>query len=283
MWNDGRTLIIKDPEVEDYFVNLEPEPSFRHYRKKYGGDFARWYETGRVVVMDNVPITPDYEMLWKVIFPYDNRKLKKIKSAEFLKPIKGKNKESHPLVRIFGKDMELAKAFQAEIARIDDILMKAAVELFPRYGFIKDKITWRFSVTHTEGLHFDVYHGYEGEHILRIFFNVDSFPRVWYMGERAETALSTRLDDSWGNDSNLWNKRLTNEYGGDWRGVKPSASPQHVVMFAPGSMWIAHSQYVSHGPLFGRRMVAMSINVDPKTMQTPDLCFSNLPSRMRRR
>ncbi len=275
------TQIIKDPAVEDYFVTLRPEPSFGRYYQKHGDRFAEWFETGKVVVMDQAPIDPDYDLLWKVVFPYGKRSLKKIKSDEITKPIKNKK---HALIRIFGDDVELARRFRQEVIRIDGLLFAAAAALFPGYRFLLEgsKITWRLSVTHTEGLHFDVYAGIEPGHVLRIFLNIDSFPRVWCLGDRVETVLAKRtLDKTWGNDANAWNKRITKEYGGDTFGVEPSPSPQHVVMFAPGSMWIVHSQYVSHGPLFGRRMVAVSMDVDPETMQTPDLLFANMPARLR--
>ena len=275
-----KTVLVKDPAVEDYFVRLDPEPSFADYRAKHGDNFARWYETGRVVVMDQVPIDPNYDLLWNVEFPEGSDSLKKIKHYELLKPIQN---AKHALVRIFGDETQLAEAFQKEVARITDILFAAAAQLFPTYKFLQEDMTWRFAVTHTEGLHFDVYDGVADLHVLRLFVNLDSFPRVWYLGDRLETVLSKYdIDESWGDDPNRWNERLTKEYGGDTFGYQPSSSPQHIALFAPGSMWIAHSQYVPHGPLFGRRMVALSIRVDPKSMHDPDLCFYNLPSRIRR-
>lgn len=271
-----KTQIIKDPNVEDYFVVLDPESSFSDYYEKHGDDFAKWYETGRVVVMDQVPIRINQDLLWKVVFPYGNRALKKINASTII------NNSDHVLNKLFDKDKKLGQEFQKEVARISDILMQAATTLFPRYRQRGGKITWRFSVTHTEGIHFDVYKS-DDTHILRIFLNVDSFPRIWCLGERSEVALSKfNIDHTWGNDPDVWNKRLTNEYGGDTFGYQPSSSPQHIVLFAPGSMWIVHSQYVSHGPIFGRRMVSMSIGIDPKMMVNPSLVFSKMPARLRR-
>lgn len=274
-----KTQIIKDPNVEDYFVVLDPESSFSDYYEKHGDDFAKWYETGRVVVMDQVPIQINHDLLWKVTFPYGQRDLKKIDSKTILSSI---NNSDHALVRLFGKDRKLALEFQREVSRVSDALMQAAATLFPRYRQPGGAVTWRFSVTHTEGIHFDVYKVYKN-HILRIFFNVDSWPRIWCLGDRSEVALSNlRVDKTWGDDPAAWNKRLTKEYGGDTFGYQPSSSPQHIVLFAPGSMWIVHSQYVSHGPIFGRRMVSMSIGIDPKMMVNPSLVFSKMPARLRR-
>ncbi len=274
------TQIIKDPNVEDYFIRLDPESSFADYHKKHGDDFAKWYETGRVVIMDQVPIDPNYDLLWKVTYPYGDRGLKKISADAISAPFKN---SKDVLSWLFKKDETLGRKYQREVSRVSKILLNAAATLFPRYRLTGGKLSWRFAVTHTEGLHFDVYGGNDPAHILRIFFNIDSFPRIWCLGDRSETVLADYdIDRTWGRNPQAWNKRLSKEHGGDTFGFQPSSSPQHIVLFAPGSMWIAHSQYVSHGPIFGRRMVGMSISVDPKLMLNPELVFSNMPTRLGR-
>lgn len=275
-----KTEIIKNPDIEDYFIRLDRQKSFDGYYEKYGDDLARWYETGRVMVMDDAPISADNQLLYSVLFPYGNRPLKKIKQNE-ISPDLGKSK--HILHNVFPKNIALAEKFRKETMRISELMSVGIRRMFPRYKITKIQPVWRFAVTHTEDLHLDVYNQVRDVHVLRLFWNADSFQRIWNCGDHLEKLLQDpRVNSSSVRDPEDWNRRINSDLLGETKGRVQSMAPMHTVLFAPGTVWIAHSQYIPHSPIFGRRMVSWSVDVEPDSMIDPSLSFSRAPRRLHR-
>jgi hypothetical protein len=50
---------------------------------------------------------------------------------------------------------------------------------------------------------------------------------------------------------------------------------QHRVEFAPLSMWLVHSQIVGHEIIYGRKMAAYTIRVEPSSLRKPKDDFVN--------
>jgi hypothetical protein len=134
-----------------------------------------------------------------------------------------------------------------------------------------------------EDLHLDVFEQRKDFQWLRVFWNADSFPRIWMCGIHLDDLLSDssiQIDRS--RHPEIWNKQLNRSYFGEAKGIAPSDVPFHTVLLAPGAIWLAHSEYIPHGPIIGRRMVSFTFLVDPETMIDPALCFNRLPERLGR-
>ncbi len=261
------THIIKHPNVEDYFIDLKPSDTFQGYYDRYGDDLMQWYETGRILIMDDTPISADYDLLRGIVSPYGDRVFKKLKTTTIL---------ASPLNRdvrqLFNGNLDRIKSFQDEVRRIHDLIISGIKEMFPKYEVLNESATWRFSVTHTEGLHLDVYKQKVSSHFLRVFWNVDSYPRIWHCGHHLNTILKNpSIKVAPFKHPEDLNKQISLQYLG--------RSDCHTVLFAPKSMWFAHSQYLPHEIVFGRRSVGFSIEVDPKSMLNPGLCFGKIRYR----
>ena len=264
-----KTHIIKNPELEDCFVRLEPAASFQELYDRYGDDLARWYESGKVILIDNPPFQANTDILWNVTYPPDDRPIKKMKMRHLLQDYT----KNHQLRKVFGDDVAEFKKFRAETIRVTDFIWRGLKTMFPKYKIVGDLATWRFAVTHTEDLHLDDY-GRENpkHHYLRAFWNADSYPRIWLVGaHRREIAKMANIDLP-SSDASATN-RILNQFLGKSLGRQPSHTPQHLVAFKPGAMWIVHSEYVPHSIVFGRRLVGVSHEVDPRSMADPKLWF----------
>ena len=254
------TRVLLDPAVEDYFIRLESQPTFEGYHKKYGDQIARWYEGGKLVIIDNPPIELG-EVFSRVIFPAQ------INALQGKVRFKGRqiNRYDDPhLVEIFGKNIDLAKAFVREVQDKDPVLQGAVRALFPEYDFVQIDSFWKFTTSVADDVHFDRY-GDEASrhHTVRLFWNIDSFPRVWMAGPKAKDILARDDIDSAFENINERNRFLNSRYLGIVEDrvktgcieyTSPCAEPFHLLLLASNSMMLVQTQEIAHACLMGRRL-----------------------------
>jgi hypothetical protein len=268
------TQIIYDYRVEDYFIRLDPQPTFDSYYDKYGDDIASWYEEGKVIIIDRPPINFNLELFLRVTFPYQNRKLKKLKDKQL-----GSKKSSH-VQTLFSGDVQLANDFEKEASRCTDQLKSTIKTLCPKYEFTKIDCTWRFSVTHTEDMHLDLFGELYYDHMVRLFWNVDSYPRIWMVGQHiSQIVKSKNIDIKYDHPQEL-NKFINHHYLGETKGLKPTNEPYHILVIPSGSMMMVHTQKIPHCPIIGRRLSGLTCFVNPATMIHRDQLFANFRREM---
>jgi len=263
------TQIIYDDRVDDYFIRLEPQLTFDSYYDKYGDDIASWYEEGKVIIMDKPPMKFDLELFLRVNFPYQDRRFKKLKDREL-----GSKKSPHTET-LFSGNVRLAKDFEKEASVCTVKLKAAAKSLYPKYEFTKIDCTWRFSVTHTEDMHLDLFGKLYYDHMVRLFWNVDSYPRIWMVGQHiSQIVKSKNINIKYDHPQEL-NKFINHHYLGETQGLKPTKEPYHILIIPSGSMMMVHTQKIPHCPIIGRRLSGLTCFVKPDTMVHPDQLFAN--------
>ncbi len=264
------THIILNPDVEDNFVHLNSHKTFDGYYQEYGDSLAQQYETGQALIMDAPPIKGNDELLLDIEFPYNHRPTKKLKFRDIMS-------NDDATIRKFIKNGTAIKAFRNEASRVSNLMCKGLCAMFPKYNVLKSSIAWRFSVSHTEDLHLDVHSVNKDVHILKAYWNADSFPRIWQTGTHIENIIKKLdIDPRRFDHSEHLTAYLNKTYFGLSQGRVPSEVPHHTAIIAPGTMWIAHGELVPHTVMFGRRMVSVALHVEPKTMINPKLSFYRL-------
>lgn len=127
-----------------------------------------------------------------------------------------------------------------------------------------------------------------GERILRVFTNVnpDGVPRVWRVGEPFETIAERFLPGS--RPYSRWQaqvmsalkitKSVRSEYDHLMNQLHDrmkadtayQASPQTVMPFPPGSVWIAYADQAPHAVMSGQYMMEQTLHLQPADQYDPE-------------
>lgn len=270
--------VTHDPRLP-YIVRGYPEVLDRETAVALStGELLSGYEDGEVYAFPGIE-TGMTESDWHFINQIDlptvgDNFFKKAKSRSLLAPIEGTGEYAkHVLHHYFPDSKGDAVRFQKIVAATNESLRNLVRRLFPTYKFIGEDITWRFTKTESENIHFDSYGKADDvRHHVRLFVNFDTQPRLWAISHRVVEAINLyrdRVRPHRGPGANQFNSVLTS--------VIPWAEcPRHFIAFAPGNAWLVNSQIVSHEIIFGRKLVACTFDVDPESMQTPAKHFPTI-------
>jgi hypothetical protein len=233
------------------------------------------FEAGEILVWDGFPMPVDLKFLRGMpVWPDTNRRIKKAKARELLAPLPhnpGKDFSGHLLGEIYGKDHKTASAFQAQARGMFDHMRAQFACMFPKYRPTGDEShSLRLVQSFPEGMHVDYYENLDDEAVrVRMFYNYDDTPRVWSTTQTAPELL----ERYWGDlaryadmHPNVINFHIDQTI--PWH-----EPPRHTIFFAPGTLWMADTQLVSHEIFYGRRAAAFTFGVEPYSLVDPALRF----------
>lgn len=244
-----------------------------------GDALVERYEAGDVVVVEDFAAKLDLPFLRSLPVWIDgDKRIKKAKLKDIQAPLTAANFRSHFLAQLFPRDFGTAARFRDNAARFTDQMQALALQLFPHYRFTGvESHSWRLVESYAEELHVDSYNGSDDEQArVRLFFNYDDAPRIWHVSLSApellrsgwdQFDLKSRADDHPNELNAAINARIP------WH-----EAPRHTLFFAPGTLWLADTQLVSHEIVWGRRGAAYTYGVDPASLRDP---ASSFQARMR--
>lgn len=271
-------MITLNPNLPNTIMELERKESFGDVARQYGDSLAQHYEQNGIIYMPFMPIDCDFEFLQQFSF---SAKLKKIGTMNGIEePLiirdgaQLKRNDKHPFLSLF-PSLELALYFQAQVVKFNTQLRRGLSQLFPHYYSLREgNITWRFTETGREGLHFDVFKQgapltteEKRKHRVKCFFNVDTLPRQWNVSYDMKAFLKNyahELPDELPDDINVISDVV------DRLGVLERV-PTHSIHFPHRSAVIANGEVALHEVVFGRRTVGVEMHCDFSDMLDPSL------------
>lgn len=235
------------------------------------------YEDGHVVALPSLDLgmsESDWNFINAIKSPASlDHPAKKAKMKHILVPI-GKLPKGEHILNKLGLDDDQVFRMQLLIRRVNERLYDFVVKIFPTYKFLTTEqgITWRFTTTESEELHYDNY-GFDPVHMhhVRLFVNVDDRPRLWGIGPHMTTTLANykeRFRPHKDKHPNVLNFEINQNL--PWTEV-----PRHYAMFLPGNAWLVNSQLVAHEIIYGRKLIACTFDIDPASMLDPAKSFNN--------
>ena len=277
-------FIVRHPEVEDYFVELTLEEAAAR-----PNGIIDLYEDGKVVLLKDHKLDLDYKFLQTVdlTLPKDAnpslpiKKIKKMQLHNFSPSRVGPKRTPMQLAMIeqfFGGDDARFLYFTQQADSAYEQVSAILGKLFPSYRLTEQSLTYRFTETLFENLHWDSFPGYADHHQIRVFCNVDDGPRIWQLSHRLYPYLEEnyeRLDlrRAAGDNPNEVVGIMDREVLGGMRNRCLDGFPKHHVSFEPGEIWFGDSRAISHQVYYGRRAVIYALECDNETMQDPEKRF----------
>lgn len=265
-----QTHIQIHPGIPSRFRMLDAHP--RDWRKRYGQSLAEWYEDGEVLVFPDhgLSLTEEDKRILAALRLDNSRSVKKADYRHILQPLSRETWDSH-IIKRFGLDLKQAKQLQRIVRDGTRAMSEYIHEAFQGYKWLQPSISWRFQRTVDENPHYDSYGAAEDfRHNVRVFANVDNKPRRWRVTWPLADALRQHVEiwRPWAHyHPNRLNAKLNEHLPWD-------RFAYHEVEFAPGSLWLANSQMVSHQIVWGRRLLAATYTVAPETMLDPSKNFA---------
>lgn len=244
--------------LDNYIIHLSDEfQDIRHH-----------YEMGKLIIFDNISDMRDkYKGFidnYVTSINTNDLRIKKAKGYDLLNP----NFEQN---HILGNFTHYAKDLQICISEITNwCFIQIMNQCFPGYNIESSNWTWRLTHTNADDMHLDTYAGQNNDlHNVRIFINLDDKPRIWrtsYALPEIYTKYYSVVQKYKNLHPNEINAYLNKEIS--WKDL-----PYHEIYFAPWSMWMCNSQWISHQGFYGNKMAAYTFRVDKMSMKFPNLVF----------
>ena len=256
------TQIFINPEIEDYFV----EHDFREARtdNQVQQSVVEDFSNEKIILLRNLKLDADFAFLRGVTF-YQKWKWKKLALSSF-EAVPAEQRKDIPQIvdfvqEIFTGDWGRFTYFLEQATLINSQIRAAVHSIFANYQFSQRHIIWRFTETRVENLHFDIDRNCDNFELIRLYFNLDDIPRIWYTSATFTTTARQWYDKldlsrfrSKPYDKLL--KELTTRVFGDWHMRGKDKVPRHLVLFEPGDVWLSDGRLVSHQVIYGRRVVS---------------------------
>jgi hypothetical protein len=256
------TQIFINPEIEDYFV----EHDFREARtdNQVRQSVVEDFSNEKIILLRNLKLDADFAFLRGVTF-YQKWKWKKLALSSF-EAVPAEQRKDIPQIvdfvqEIFTGDWGRFTYFLEQATLINSQIRAAVHNIFANYQFSQRHIIWRFTETRVENLHFDIDRNCDNFELIRLYFNLDDIPRIWYTSATFTTTAREWYDKldlsrfrSKPYDKLL--KELTTRVFGDWHMRGKDKVPRHLVLFEPGDVWLSDGRLVSHQVIYGRRVVS---------------------------
>jgi hypothetical protein len=256
------TQIFINPEIEDYFV----EHDFREARtdNQVRQSVVEDFSNEKISLLRNLKLDADFAFLRGVTF-YQKWKWKKLALSSF-EAVPAEQRKDIPQIvdfvqEIFTGDWGRFTYFLEQATLINSQIRAAVHNIFANYQFSQRHIIWRFTETRVENLHFDIDRNCDNFELIRLYFNLDDIPRIWYTSATFTTTAREWYDKldlsrfrSKPYDKLL--KELTTRVFGDWHMRGKDKVPRHLVLFEPGDVWLSDGRLVSHQVIYGRRVVS---------------------------
>jgi hypothetical protein len=235
---------------------------------------TEFFEEGKIIIFDNFHFF-DLEYYLQQPGKWFPDWIPPIFSHRLQKPVQ----ENHVLKVLYDKDEEI-RQFQAESQRYEEAWKNAAKKLFPFYEWEMFEFSYRFNHMDLGNLHLDVPDkAYEG-HQFRWFINMDTRPRILAIGPTI-----FELAEKYWEEKRLfeWAHLPVHQFVGKLRQLvldetifKEREMPRHYLTLDPGSLWLAHSSYISHGLVYGRKTACLEAHVNPKTLLRQERHFNKM-------
>jgi hypothetical protein len=141
--------------------------------------------------------------------------------------------------------------FRSAVGAANAELIQLADALFPYYRYEKRYCVYNLTEMLAHNMHFDSpQHAGEFSQ-LRIFVNLDHFPRIWRVGGGIEDVAS----DCYASAGRQFTRATTLATYGDRYHSGAHNQPMHSIAFQPGEVWFLNPNMVAHEVVYGRRLL----------------------------
>ena len=277
--------IVRNPRVPYRIRTVD----FRTYAKTSGEkaeELARWYEEGDLLILKNYRFEAGCATFNKLLFP--NRKYAAKTILHVDESIHGeppRHREWDEIGKLLCSTKVALDEFRASVAAANAELIRIAAALFPLYAFEKRLCIYNLTEMLSHNMHFDSPH-HAGDYTqLRIFVNLDAFPRIWRVGQSLESIVRDcygpgQLHKTIGQHPRQFTRSTTMASFGDRYDSGAHRYPMHSIAFQPGEVWFLNPNMMAHEVVYGRRLLDGVFLFDRGDLRNPDRYYPKIVERL---
>jgi hypothetical protein len=266
------TQVYLHPGIEDYFVEYDFEEVRRSPVDGGPADLRRSimrdYAGERLILLRNVRIDYDRAFVDGVSFPptwYFKKFQSKI--VEQPKPLWRSQGKQDICRDLFGGDAGRYHRFERELRAVNAGIRTVLDELLRHHRVTAADITWRHTETRVENLHFDIDRDAADFESVRLYFNMDSIPRLWHASHPLSRILEGYYDELGlagmaGQPLERLLQHLSLRLFGNWASRGREQFPRHMILFEPGDVWLSDGRTTPHQVIYGRRLASSFYRLD---------------------
>jgi hypothetical protein len=279
--------IVRNPNVPDRIRYVDYR-RYAHASDELSAELTELYESGHLLILQNYKFEAGCDIFNEVLF--ENKKFA-------AKTILHVDEEAHgepPRKREWDEMRKLLEQtnvsfedFQSAVGAANAEIIRVADSLFPYYEYAKRYCVYNLTEMLAHNMHFDSpQHAGEFSQ-LRMFVNLDRFPRIWRVGDCIEKASadcyrSARLDKTIGLHPREFTRATTLATFGDRYNSGAHSVPMHSIAFQPGEIWFLNPNMLAHEVVYGRRLLDGVFLFDRSLLRQPDRFYPAIVDRVHR-
>lgn len=277
--------IVRNPAVQDHIRYIDYQ-TYAHAPEALSSELTDWYEQGYVLILRNYLFEAGCDTFNKVLFQNQKFAAKTIlhvdERAHGEPPRKREWEEMEKLIQQTVVSMD---EFRDAVGAANAELIRVADALFPYYQYEKRYCIYNLTEMLAHNMHFDSpQHAGEFSQ-LRMFVNLDRFPRVWRLGGTIEEVAgdcyrAAKLYKTIGAHPREFTRTTTLETYGDRYRSGAHGQPMHSVAFQPGEVWFLNPNMVAHEVVYGRRLLDGVFLFDRGYLRNPDRFYPAIVERL---
>ena len=252
--------IVRNPGVPDCVKTVD----YRRYSsapEELSAELTDWYENGHLLILKNYKFEAGCRTFNKLLFPNQRYAAKAILHVD--EEVHGeapRKRQWEEMERLIEQTDVGIDEFRSAVATANAELIRLANALFPFYQYEKRYCVYNLTEMLAHNMHFDSpQHAGEFSQ-LRIFVNLDDFPRIWRVGGAIEDVAgdcyaSAKLEETIGAHPRELTRATTIATYGDRYHSGAHNQPMHSIAFQPGEVWFLNPNMVAHEVVYGRRLL----------------------------
>ena len=266
--------IVRNPLIPDR-IRLIDYAKYADAPRTRAEELTDWYENGDLLILKNYRFEAGCDVFNQLLFP--NRRY----AAKTMLHVDDERHGEPPREREWA---EMAKLLEDTPVSLDEMkaavgaanaeLMRVADALFPFYNYVRRHCVYNLAEMLAHNMHFDSpQHAGEFSQ-LRMFVNLDDFPRIWRVGGSLEdvvreTYAPARLDTTIGKHPRQFTRGATLQAFGDRYQSGAHGQPMHSIAFQPGEVWFLNPNMMAHEVVYGRRLLDGVFLFDASNLRNP--------------
>jgi hypothetical protein len=252
--------IVRNPNVPDR-IKMVDYKLYAHAPEELSAELTDWYENGQLLILQNYKFEAGRDTFNKVLFKNAKYAAKTILHLdEKLHGEPPRKREWDEMAKLLDRTDVGIEEFRSAVGAANAELIQLADALFPYYRYEKRYCVYNLTEMLAHNMHFDSPQHADEFSQLRIFVNLDDFPRIWRVGDAIENVASdcyasAGLQKTIGHHPRQFTRSTTLATYGDRYHSGAHNRPMHSIAFQPGEVWFLNPNMVAHEVVYGRRLL----------------------------
>lgn len=252
-------------------------------------EVTKWYENGDLIILSNYRFETGRKVFNKVSLPNQKGKTKLMLHLDDVMHGEPPRDQEWGSIReqLTKQDVDFEE-FKEAVRIANGELLRLSDTIFPYYKYSKRFCIYNLCEMLAHNMHFDSPEHARDFTQLRVFVNLDDFPRIWRIGGSLEEMVddcyeAAGLKDTIGQHPRTFTRKTTLATFGDRYESGAHPRPMHSIAFQPGEVWFLNPNMRAHEVVYGRRILDGVFLFEKSGLLNPERFYPAMVEQMHRK